>query len=375
MNATAGATTAHPVPGVPEQNTPASANFTIEQMTTPDGTVVSEYVGPDATVFAVTWRGAMPPDVQTLLGTYFKQYRDAADNGAPSPLGLHASSVQAADVKVDTAGHMGFMWGARVSSSPPSGRRDHFRDQMKPRKVVVFAAVAMVLAALASAGTGFAAPNNFINANVFHGLAGNGVDQPFGSVVVCVPGTTQCQTMSRLLIDTGSFGLRIFSQALTISLPVQTSGGQKIAECAYFGSVTTWGRVATADVKMGGEPTIPNLPVQIINPNYGHLPAICNDGKPLAQTPLQENFNGILGVGLIQSDCPRCASVPPSNGDGYYSCTSTSCTQTTRPLGLQVQNPVALLPPNPSNGNIPDDNGVMLKFTLPPPTGASILTG
>jgi hypothetical protein len=122
MNATAGAKTAHPVPGVPAQNTPASANFTIEQMTTPDGTVVSEYVGPDATVFAVTWRGAMPPDVRTLLGTYFKQYRDAADNGSPSPLGLHALSVQAADVKVETAGHMGFMWGrAYLPARLPAG--------------------------------------------------------------------------------------------------------------------------------------------------------------------------------------------------------------------------------------------------------------
>jgi hypothetical protein len=249
---------------------------------------------------------------------------------------------------------------------------------MKPRKVMVFAMVAMVLAALACASTGFAAPNNFINANVIPGISGNGVDQPFGAVKVCVPGSTTCQTISRLLIDTGSFGLRIFSQALTISLPVQTSGGEKIAECAYFGSVTTWGRVATADVKMGGEPTIPNLPVQIINPNFpavGHRPASCNGGTPIARTPLQENFNGILGVGLVQSDCPSCVSVLPFNGQGYYSCTSTTCTQTTQPLALQVQNPVALLPPNPSNGNIPDDNGVMLKFTLPPTTGASTLTG
>jgi Protein of unknown function (DUF3443) len=249
---------------------------------------------------------------------------------------------------------------------------------MKPRKVMVFAIVAMVLAALACAAPGFAAPNNVMNANVIHGISGIGVDQPFGAVTVCVPGTTQCQIISRLLIDTGSFGLRIFSQALTISLPVQTSGGQKIAECAYFGSVTTWGRVASADVKMGGEPTIPNLPVQVINPNFpavGHRPTSCNGGTPIAQTPLQENFNGILGVGLVQSDCPSCVSVLPSNGQGYYSCTSTTCTQTTQPLALQVQNPVALLPPNPSNGNIPDDNGVMLKFTLPPTTGASTLTG
>jgi Protein of unknown function (DUF3443) len=249
---------------------------------------------------------------------------------------------------------------------------------MKPGKVIVFAMVAMVLAALASAGPGFAAANNVMNANIIPGIAGNGVDQPFGSVKVCTPGsTTQCQVISRLLIDTGSFGLRIFPQVLTISLPVQMSGGERVAECVYFGSLRTWGRVAMADVNMGGEPTIPSLPVQIINPNFpavGDRPASCNDGNPIARTPLQENFNGILGVGLLQFDCPSCASVVPLNGEGYYSCTSTTCTPIVQPLALQVQNPVALLPPNPNNG-IPDDNGVMLKFTLPPTTGASTLTG
>lgn len=111
MNATQGATPAHPLAGVPSQNTASSANFTIEQLTTPDSTVVSEYIGPSGTVFAVTWRGATPPDVETLLGAYFEQYRAAAERAAPSPLGLHASSVRAADVSVETAGHMGFMWG------------------------------------------------------------------------------------------------------------------------------------------------------------------------------------------------------------------------------------------------------------------------
>ena len=96
-----------------------------------------------------------------------------------------------------------------------------------------------------------------MNVNVNHGITGNGVDQPFGGVQVCVPGsTTKCQIITGLLIDTGSYGLRIFSQALTIHLPSQTSGPDAIAECAFFGSLTTWGRVATADVTMGSEPTI-----------------------------------------------------------------------------------------------------------------------
>lgn len=112
MNATQGATPAYPLAGVPSQNTTAtSANFTLEQLTTPDSTVVSEYIGPSGTVFAVTWRGAAPPDVETLLGAYFEQYRAAAERAVPSPLGLHASSVRAADVRVETAGHMGFIWG------------------------------------------------------------------------------------------------------------------------------------------------------------------------------------------------------------------------------------------------------------------------
>jgi hypothetical protein len=111
MNATDGANPEHPMFGLAAQKAPTSGNFTVEQITTPDGTVVSEYADQGGTVFAVTWRGPKPPDVSTLLGTYFKQYSEAANNGAPSPFGLHAASVHASDVTVETAGHMGFMWG------------------------------------------------------------------------------------------------------------------------------------------------------------------------------------------------------------------------------------------------------------------------
>jgi hypothetical protein len=234
---------------------------------------------------------------------------------------------------------------------------------MKPCKVTIFAIVATVLVTLASAAPGFAAAFNQMNANVNGGITGLGVDQPFGHITVCVPGTTQCQVVGGLLIDTASFGLRIFSQALTIPLPVQMSNGQKVAECAFFGSLTAWGRVGTADVTMGGEPTIHNLPVQVINPAFpsvGHRPSDCKGQGPIARTPQQVNFNGILGVGLMQGD-----------GDftQYYTCTSTNCTamNSAPALADQVQNPVALLPV--------DNNGVALGFALPPPTGSPALTG
>ncbi len=235
---------------------------------------------------------------------------------------------------------------------------------MRLRSGRAFVAIAAVLAVLGAAPPAFAAASNMMNANVNHGLTGNGVDQLFGAIKVCVPGsTTQCQIISGLLLDTGSFGLRIFAQALNIHLPVQTSGTDRIAECAFFGSLTTWGRVATADVTLAGEPTIPSLPVQIINPDFpfaGSGVANCSaaSGAQIARSPQQLNFNGILGVGLMQYD---------GSFTNYYTCSTTGCTLASQPLADQVQNPVALLPV--------DNNGVLLNFPLPPVSGAAKLTG
>jgi hypothetical protein len=240
---------------------------------------------------------------------------------------------------------------------------------VKPRKLTMLAIVVAMLATLKTAGPVFAAAANVLNVNVNHGPSGLGVDQPYGHATVCTPGTNTCQRIGGLLIDTASFGLRIFAQVLTIPLPAQTSGPDKIGECVFFGSSTAWGKVAMADVKLAGEPTISNLPVQIINPQFpsvGHRPTACNRiGVPIDRNPQQENLNGILGVGLFQSDCPACVSSTPANG--YYACTSTACTPTTQPLDLQVQNPVALLPV--------DNNGVLLSLPLPPVNGAASLTG
>jgi hypothetical protein len=86
-------------------------NFTVALIKTPAGVSVREYVAPGGTVFAVSWRGPVPPDVATLLGAYFAQYRDAAAAGSPTAFGLHHSAVAAPDVTVETGGHMGDLWG------------------------------------------------------------------------------------------------------------------------------------------------------------------------------------------------------------------------------------------------------------------------
>jgi hypothetical protein len=123
-------------------------------------------------------------------------------------------------------------------------------------------------------------------------------NEPCVSVTICVPGTQNCQTIGGILLDTGSFGLRVFSSALTLSLP--DSG---LAECAYFGSGTTFGPVSSVDLTMGSEPFV-TVPMQIINANYSGQTVSSNVcGSSLDTSPSEAGFRGVLGVGLFTHDC------------------------------------------------------------------------
>jgi len=76
----------------------------------------------------------------------------------------------------------------------------------------------------------------------------------FTSVTICIPrGQSQCQTISGVLVDTGSSGLRILSSVLSLSLPHQTSSNSNpVAECVQFQDGYTWGPVELADIKLSG---------------------------------------------------------------------------------------------------------------------------
>src|SRR5579885_1364060 len=107
---------------------------------------------------------------------------------------------------------------------------------------------------------------NTMSVTVNGSLCGPASDQyanePCGSVTICVPGTSNCQTISNLLIDTGSSGLRVFSSVVTLPLTTVSSGSGTLAECVAFGDGSTmWGPIATAAVQMGGEPAV-NVPIQ-----------------------------------------------------------------------------------------------------------------
>src|SRR5258706_9040508 len=106
----------------------------------------------------------------------------------------------------------------------------------------------------------------------------------FANVTVCVPGTSACQTIDGVLVDTGSSGLRILSSALTIALPQQkAAGGSPVVECLQFLGSYTWGPVQTADVQIAGEKAA-SAPIQVLSNTEFAAPNACSNGFPSANT-------------------------------------------------------------------------------------------
>jgi hypothetical protein len=87
------------------EQTPAPSNpaYTVEQISTPAGVTVNEYLSVNGTVFAVSWRGPRPPDLSQLFGAYFAEYQTAA--AQPHAQRGHLF-VQTENLVVETSGHM-----------------------------------------------------------------------------------------------------------------------------------------------------------------------------------------------------------------------------------------------------------------------------
>src|SRR6266496_69731 len=119
--------------------------------------------------------------------------------------------------------------------------------------------------------------NNVLAIAVNAGPTNNALNQPFATVTVCVPGTSNCQTIGGILVDTGSMGLRILSSALTVPLPQQTgAGGAPVVECLPFVDGFTWGPVQTADVRLAGEQASA-IAIQVIGVDkFPTIPSSCS---------------------------------------------------------------------------------------------------
>lgn len=179
---------------------------------------------------------------------------------------------------------------------------------------------------------------------------GRNVNIPYVSVRVCQPGSTiHCQTIDKVLLDTGSTGLRLFASQITVSLPPhQVGASSTISQCAQFLNMQAWGTVKQADVYMGGRALdgerASSVPIQLMDANYASVPSVCGSA-PLTSTTTTAstealNANGILGAGLYDND-----------GQIYFNCATpnSSCPAISVAPSLQVRNPVGLFARN-NNG-------------------------
>jgi hypothetical protein len=191
----------------------------------------------------------------------------------------------------------------------------------------------------------------------------------YTTVTICVPGTTTCQSIDHVLVDTGSTGLRILSSEMTINVPFSTDADNNtIGNCVqYLDGTYQWGPLAKVDVKLAGE-TAPSVPIQIVGAgNVPAAPRSCRAGGFPGQTVADLGAKGILGVGLFRQDCGSACTSLSSAPAVYYSCSSTRCSVAAVALSDQLQNPVWMFPQ--------DNNGLAIVLPQIVATGGLSVTG
>jgi len=212
--------------------------------------------------------------------------------------------------------------------------------------------------------------NNTQPIQVGAGPAGNDINQLMTSINICVPGTSTCQTISNVLVDTGSTGIRLLASQVTLALPqLNDANNHSIGNCVAFADTSyAWGPVRIADIEIAGE-LASSVSVQLIgSTGFPAVPAACNTGGSNNDTVQTLGANGILGIGVLRQDCgSACATSGSQLPPVYFSCTSTNCSVTAVPSQQQLQNPVALFPQ--------DNNGLLIALPALAAQGASSLSG
>ena len=96
-------------------------DYDLHQIQSPSGTTVNEYVSPEGKVFAVTWHGQFPPQMQQVLGPYYAQYV-AALQAQEHHYGHRPLDIQLPGLVIQTGGHTRAYYGrAYVPDLLPSG--------------------------------------------------------------------------------------------------------------------------------------------------------------------------------------------------------------------------------------------------------------
>lgn len=193
----------------------------------------------------------------------------------------------------------------------------------------------------------------------------------YATVKVCKPGadpssTTDCQSIDKVVVDTGSVGLRVLaSKVKSLGLsPVPLLSTQSNWECFPFVVGGLWGQNVQADVVLGPLQTTQAVAIQLIadDPTAAlyNAPDFCKQwtDNNLYDSANSLGANGILGVGSTNLDCGGgCLAASDYIGYQvqYYSCpldaaNSKACSPTGVDFGLQVSNPVSSLHADFNNG-------------------------
>ena len=86
------------LPGAKLQAAIRPGTYTVHESLLDSGTTVTEYATPAGVVFAVSWRGPVLPDLNALLGDYFRAFRQEAQQARASgrrgsPLTLDSAAL------------------------------------------------------------------------------------------------------------------------------------------------------------------------------------------------------------------------------------------------------------------------------------------
>ncbi len=224
---------------------------------------------------------------------------------------------------------------------------------------------------------------------------GQYVNELCAEVTLCAVGsTTNCQTITNILVDTSSMGLRVFKSAINSSVlsgftnilaaqPTKTSEGStatSLGECVALGDSRAWGQVMTADVYLAGEP-YSRVPIQLIDSTFSggdsQSSVNCNNSDV---SSISAGYSGILGVGLYNADCGAgCVGSTPTSA--YFACDGTVCSGVSPGHGAsvstqsQVSNPVASIGITSTNPVGKDNNGTIIMLPAVPSTGSASVTG
>lgn len=218
--------------------------------------------------------------------------------------------------------------------------------------------------------------NNTVTIRVDNSMGS--INMLYASIKVCVPGAQdagQCVTVDRMLVDTGSTGVRIAASALQSLAPQlltqagavdDASGASPIAECMPFASGFTWGSVKRADITIGSR-TASNIPIQVTGDGAFATPSDCSArGGADISTAKKLGANGILGIGHFMYDSKDAlqTAVP---GLYYYCPSQNSCISTRMTYAKEVTNPVTAFDA--------DFNGTVIRLPAVPASGQAGVSG